>query len=410
MQYCWRATIVAMSICMLMMPNALAISAVELGDGFRITETDLGLQGVAIDPDGESVLIYGNDAYIRYLDAQDPSIQIELLGPSSKNINDADFHPGGQTAFLVGEEGMVLRYAKQDHSVEKAASESSLMFSDISSVAWNTAGDWAYVGSTNGEIWRLRADANGSAEVHVIVGAGDGSIESMDCHTTIRMCVVASTVNGIGVIDRDHVLSWVGGTGYVWNGINCPSGNSNVCVAIAENQNIATIYLNPNDISMSKPDINTLTGLDSYFVGIERQNGDRSLIATIPASLIEHDSLLDASFPWLENNDVEDIELTSGRIIGTWTTGVDSGWIITNRGYVVPFAPPPDESAGLLSIWIALAIPLAMGMVVLSLVYSSSSRLQEWTVKRFGSKTSKKEIDAKDRKLARAKKSNKHRK
>ena len=80
------------------------------------------------------------------------------------------------------------------------------------------------------------------------------------------MCVVASTVNGIGVIDRDHVLSWVGGTGYVWNGINCPSGNSNVCIAIAENQNIATIYLNPNDISMSKPEINTLTGLDSFFV------------------------------------------------------------------------------------------------------------------------------------------------
>ena len=82
----------------------------------------------------------------------------------------------------------------------------------------------------------------------------------------------------------------------------------------------------------------------------------------------------------IENNDVEDIELTSGRIIGTWTTGVDSGWIITNRGYVVPFAPPPDESAGLLSIWIALAIPLAMGMVVLSLVYSSSSRLQAYRV------------------------------
>ena len=104
---------------------------------------------------------------------------------------------------------MVLRYAKQDHSVEKAASESSLMFSDISSVAWNTAGDWAYVGSTNGEIWRLRADANGSAEVHVIVGAGDGSIESMDCHRTIRMCVVASTVNGIGVINDMCKLDWV---------------------------------------------------------------------------------------------------------------------------------------------------------------------------------------------------------
>ena len=67
---------------------------------------------------------------------------------------DADFHPGGQTALIVGERGVVLRYAKQDQSLERAASDFDLDYSKMISVAWNTAGSWAYVGTDDGQLMR----------------------------------------------------------------------------------------------------------------------------------------------------------------------------------------------------------------------------------------------------------------
>ncbi len=382
-------------------PSVLATSAVELGEGISLSDEDLGLNGVATDVDGETAIVYGADAYVRAMDAADPTQQIDLVWPGSQELLDADFHPGGQTAFVVGEGGLVLRYAKQDQSLERAAAESSLNFSDIVSVAWNTGGSWAYVGSAEGQIWRLRAAEDGGAEVHSLAGGGTSPIMAMDCHPTIMMCVIAAAVEGIGIIERDHTFTWVGGTGYPWTGIDCPSGESNYCVAVADNQVVATIELNPNDLSASIPSVNRLPDVNAYFVGIEAQHGDRTLIAATPASLIEHDISLNASFPWLDYSDIDDLNLSSDRIVGTWSTGQNSGWIVTARGYLVPFTAPEAGAASLLTVWIALAIPAATGLVVLSLVYASSPKLRDWTTERIGSDEAKKELAAQKRKQRR---------
>lgn len=379
-------------VLLLAAPSALAGSAVELGDGISLSDADLGLNGVAIDVDGETALVYGADAYVRALDANDPTQQIELVWPGSQELLDADFHPGGQTAFVVGEGGLVLRYAKQDHSLERAASESALNFSDISSVAWNTGGSWAYIGTAEGQIYRLRAAEDGGAEIHPVAGGGSSPIMAMDCHPTIMMCVVAAAIEGIGVISRDHSFTWVGGTGYPWTGIECPSAESEYCVAVADNQIIAMIELNPDDISRSIPSVSSLPDVNAYFVGINAQQGDRSLIAMTPSSLIEHDISLNASYPWLDHSDITDLNLSGDRIAGTWATGENSGWIVTARGYLVPFTGPEADSAGLLSIWILIAIPAATGLVVLSLVLSASPDAQRWYTERFGNKEDKKRL------------------
>jgi len=387
-----RGIFVSVMVMMLASHNVLAVSAVELGGDISLSDQDLGLNGVAVDSDVTTAVVYGEDGYVRVLDANEPAQQVEMTWGGSSELHDADFHPGGQTALIVGEHGVVLRYAKQDQSLERAASDVDLDYAKITSVAWNTAGSWAYVGTEEGQIWRMRVSEDGGAELHALSASGTSSIIAIDCHNTIMMCVVAASVEGIGIIERDHTFTWVGGTGYPWTGVECPSGETPYCVAVADNQIIAHIELNPEDISASIPSISKLQNLDVYFVGIEAQEGDRVLIATTPTSLIEHDISLNGSYPWLEHSDIENLNLSSDRIVGTWATGTDSGWIVTSRGYLCQYAPTSSGSGGLLNLWIVIAIPAATGLVVLSLVYSSSTKMQDWAIERIGNEDERKDL------------------
>ena len=139
-------------VVLLAAPSIFAASAVELGAGISLSDEDLGLNGVVIDGDGETALVFGADGYVRALDAQDPTQQIDLVWPGNEELLYADFHPGDQTALIVGTDGLVLRYAKQDQSLERAAAAVNLEYADMTTVAWNTGGSWAYVGTAEGQL------------------------------------------------------------------------------------------------------------------------------------------------------------------------------------------------------------------------------------------------------------------
>ena len=363
---------------LLLSQNVSGESAVILGEKLSLSDEDLGLEGLVIDGNKESVIVYGSNGYLRVLNASDPINQIELVWPGSHTLLDGDFHPRSETAFIVGEGGLILRYAKQDHSIERAAAESSFMFSELTAVAWNTGGSWAYIGSEDGQLWRMRVAEDGGAETHVLAGSGNSKIMDIDCHISIMMCVVVSTVDGIGIIERDHTFTWVGGTGYSWTGVECPDGATNICVAVADNKILATIELDSNDISKSIPEISSLSGVDAYFVGIDHQYGDRTIISLTPSGLIEHDISINASFPWLENSDIDDLNLTSSGIIGIWSVDKNSGWIVTNRGSLFEYKPPSEKPTELIHIWATISIPLATLLVILSLIVSASPKTRMW--------------------------------
>ena len=180
---------------MLVSHNVLATSAVGLAESLSLSEEDLGLNGVAIDSDATTAVVYGQEGYVRILDANDPHQQVEMVWNGVSELHDADFHPGGQTALIVGDHGVVLRYAKQDQSLERAASDVSLDYAMITAVAWNTAGSWAYIGTEEGQIWRMRAAEDGGAELHALSASGTSEITAIDCHDTIMMCVVLSLIH-----------------------------------------------------------------------------------------------------------------------------------------------------------------------------------------------------------------------
>ncbi len=369
-----------------------AESAVVLDEMDSLSSADLGLNGATLDPSGSWVLAFGEESVMKMINAADPSIQVPMPVIGETVLNDADYHPGGLTALIVGEGGVALRYSAEDHSVTDAGGHDEFGESTLTAVAWNQGGSWAYVGSDDGTIWRMRASADGGAEVHVLEGLGTGSeITEIECHGEILLCVVGTTYDGIAIIDRDHTVHWVGGGIYPWNGLVCPN-TVDVCV-FTSGDAIGMANLDAANPSSSTVSISEISGTGGVFTGIGDQYEDRSIILLTPFSLVEHDAGLNASFPWLENSDVIEFDSTvSGeRIVATWATDRDSGWILTDRGTILSFHPPSEDSwiGGLMGLVIMVVFPLVIFGVVLSILMSMSPRLSHWVTMKIGSEEEK---------------------
>ena len=135
--------ITVMMTAVLISPIVSADSAVELDAIIILDSEDLGIQGIAENPEGDKILIYGADGYAEIIFAKRPEIQIPLSASDNQTMRDADWHPGGGTAFLVGDEGMVLRYASEDYSLTQAGEQLNFGQTQLNAVSWNTAGSWA---------------------------------------------------------------------------------------------------------------------------------------------------------------------------------------------------------------------------------------------------------------------------
>ena len=85
-----------------------AESAVVLDEMDSLSSTDLGLNGATLDPSGRWVLAYGEESMMKMINAADPSIQVPMPVVGETVLNDADYHPGGLTALVVGEGGRSL--------------------------------------------------------------------------------------------------------------------------------------------------------------------------------------------------------------------------------------------------------------------------------------------------------------
>ena len=66
-----RGLLATLIIVLMTTQGVLAVSAVTLGESFSLSDSDLGLNGVAVDSDTDTALVYGNEGYVRVLDAAD---------------------------------------------------------------------------------------------------------------------------------------------------------------------------------------------------------------------------------------------------------------------------------------------------------------------------------------------------
>ena len=394
--------LVGLSI-ILLAPSSLAQSTVELGGSISMGEGDLGIEGISVSDNHDLILAHGANSGIFLLDSNSPENNSHIEWSGDYSLLDSSFHPGGETAIMVGEGGNVLRLTLANSSIEQAGSSSTFGDTLLTSVSWNGDGSWAYIGGEDGWIWRFRGTSEGGMEAIVLENRGDRVISGISCLRGYNICAVTSTLGGIGIIDQEHDLHWIGGFGTPWVDIVCHSSEVPECVAIASDLTVASIIVvvsEPSETRVYDNDIVQLQGFVGAMTGIEVQSDGISLISLAPFGIIEHDKEAGRSFHWLDNIDaVEfDVGISDQRIVGTWGSGFFEGWLITDRGTLVSFGPAyENEDNSILGIWIGIIILGGATLLVASLMASSSPKLSNWLTKRIGSEEERKDVLRKER-------------
>ncbi|MGY8702837.1 MAG: hypothetical protein ACKVGY_00740, partial [Candidatus Poseidoniales archaeon] len=113
-------------------------------------------------------------------------------------MSDADYHPGGKTALIVGEQGIVLRYSKTTGEAVRVGNYLQYANNKLESISWNGDGSWAYIGSEEGNIWRFRGGVDNTSQTYLISKRILSKITSIDCHNQVNLCVVTTLYDGIG--------------------------------------------------------------------------------------------------------------------------------------------------------------------------------------------------------------------
>jgi len=395
-------------------PLVVANSAVGMESVVILDELDLGLEGAAVSPDGKTILAHGAESAIFVIDSEAPANNSKSDFIGSENLMDASFHPSGNTALLVGEEGLVLRFISANNTIENVGGASNFGSTELKAVSWNGDGSWAYIGGEGGWIWRFRELDGGGLEVIPLENRGESDINSISCLRGYNICIVSSSVDGIGVINQEHELFWIGGYGNPWIDVTCPSSTSMECVVISSDLTIARIRMNiedPSKTTIYDNDIVQLQGFggqgfDASMTGIKIQKDGSSLISLAPFGLIEHDLEESKSFHWLDNTDAVDFDasISGERIVSTWGTGPFDGWILTSSGTIVSFTTPTtDEGGTMLEIWIGIIILGGAALMIASLLTSSSPRLSRWVTKKIGSEEERKSVIREERRLSKKK-------
>ena len=394
---------------LLFSPLTMAQSTVMMDSVVILDEGDLGIEGATISPDGKTIIAHGAESTIFVIDSGNPlnNSLVDWQGDSS--LLDASFHPSGKTALLVGGEGTILRLMTSNYSIENAGGASTFGNTELKAVSWNGDGSWAYIGGEGGWIWRFRGLNDGGVEAILLENRGESDINAISCLRSSNVCIVSSSVDGIGIIDQDHELFWIGGYGSPWIDVTCPSIISMECVVISSDLTIARIRINIEDVSkitINDNDIVQLQGFEGTMTGMDIQSDGKSLISLVPFGLIEHDLAESKSFHWLDNIDVVDFDavISGERIVSTWGTEPFDGWIITDRGTIVSFTQADQREGGtLLEIWIGIIILGGAALTIVSLLTSTSPKLSRWLAIKIGSEEERKGAIREERRLSRKK-------
>jgi hypothetical protein len=349
-------------IITILIPIIGADSALELGEIVYLEDSDIGLLGATIDSQNEEVLAYGKNSKIIIINPVNPEDNFDITWNSGFNLTDADYHPSGNTAIIVGESGLVLRYSKETGNVQRVGNFVQFNNDNLESISWNADGSWAYMGSEEGNIWKFRGGIGNSSEVQLISDRILSKVTSIDCHKDVNICIVSTISDGIGIIDDSHRINWIGGTNYPWVDINCPEGNS--CIAISSENNLGAIELNLDKPFESSLKVTYLSSIFGKLMRVEHQNIDVNLI-----SLIEFNSTTGDAFTGIEYNDVKEFSapISDEIIISTWAIDKDRGWILTSQGTAIKYNQIILNSNSSL---LDFLVMLSFLVIILGIIYS----------------------------------------
>ena len=322
-------------------PIVIGESIVDLGRVVSLHDSDVGLENAVSSNNRAIVLAFGVGSTIYKINSTVPENFEEIFWNGSDDLLDADFHPSDESALIVGKNGVVLRFSSSGNNVTDAGGRIFFGQTELNAISWNGDGSWSYIGGQDGWIWRARGTENGGLDVIPIEDRMISDVTGIDCIRERNMCVISTKSDGIGIIDDNHKITWIGGNGYPWKEVVCPENSDTACVAISDDKNIATVNIDIFKVEDSTMEIVQLLELDGLFTDIFHYEDSKSLISLVPFSVIEHDLNEERSYPWLNNSDVTEFstEISNELIIYSWSNGRDNGWIITSSGNIIQFTP-----------------------------------------------------------------------
>ena len=370
-----------------------AAPAVVLSDGGAI-EAPGALLGMDVRPGGEAVLLVGEDGWAHRIDGFEPDrrdLDVELGTGRSVDIHAVDWHPGGATALLVGDMGLLMRYVGDTHAVTNANGSNLLTGRNLIDVVWRPGADVAYIASEDGALWRF---AEGTGPVMLDDGLDTEDIVDLECHRSANVCVVATSQNGLAVIGRSHDVTWLTGTSTTtWSSVSCADPTLNECTAFGLGLSTMAILLDTETASRSATGpVRNLKDSGSEMTGASVAYGGTSLVHLSPLSLIRHDPVNDEAYEHLGPDQVVAFDtLIAGRsLLGAWESGMGTGWFLTTDGDLVGMVPDrSDQESPILETVAGIAVAVALIGSIIGLIFMNSPKLQAAYIRRRNARRSR---------------------
>ena len=387
-----RAPVVALFLAILLIPfHALAdedeeemYSIAKATQISAISDSDLGLNTAQLRPQGDQVLIVGAEGYARLIDSEEPdsrSKDISLTSGKSEDFTALGWHPQGQSALLVGENGQVMRLSLENYALETVGGKGILEGEKQTAINWNRNGDNAYLGGENGSIFRYS-----SADGFTFLDKSSSPVTAIDCHPSpsTRLCVVTTAGDGVAVIDTDHQVSWISNTeGDTWIDVICPTVLRDVCILIGSGKRLAILHLDvekPSASATDSPDV--LSKLEGELTGGSLM-GDGSISLHIaPYSIASYGLEEEMAWAVVLKSDVSgEGSLAGSTMVFTWGSEDADGFVLSSNGLIASISPLKEvEERDLLGM-------VAMGMVAISvpgvlfeMIFKNSKTLQrKWS-------------------------------
>ena len=388
-----RLLAVALVALFVLAVPAAAAPAVVLSDGGSI-EAPGALLGMDVRPGGEAVLLVGEDGWAHHIDGLQPErreLDVELGTGRNVNINAVDWHPGGATALMVGDAGVLLRYVGDTHAITNGNGSNLLMGRDLIDVAWRPGADVAYIASQDGGLWRF---AEGTGPVVLEEGLETQDIVDIECHRSANVCIVATSQDGLAVIGRSHQVTWLTGTSTTtWSGITCADPTLNECTAFGLGLSTMTIMLDTETAARSTTGpLRNLKSIGSEMGGASVAAGGTTLVHISPLGLIRHDPVADEAYEHLGPDQAVafDAQIAGRSILGVWESDVGTGWFLTTDGDLVGMVPDTsDQQSSVLETVAGIAVAVALIGSIIGLIFMNSPKLQAAYIRRRNARRSR---------------------
>jgi hypothetical protein len=385
-----RAPTVALFMALLLIPfHALAqedeegmhsiAKATQIG---AISDSDIGLNEAQLRPQGDHILIAGAEGYARLIDSKEPESRakdISLTSGKTEDFTALSWHPQGESALLVGENGQMMRLSLENYALETVEGKGVLEGEKQTAIAWNRNGDTAYLGGQNGSIFRYS-----SADGFTFLDKSQSPITAIYCHPSpnTRLCVISTAGDGAAVIDIDHQVSWISNTeGDTWVDVICPSVSRDICILIGSGKRLAVLHLDVEKPSASATDTpEVLSTLQGELTG-GSLIGDGSISLHIaPYSVASYGLEEEMAWAVVMKDDVSsEGSLAGSTMVFTWGIEDTDGFVLSSNGLIASISPIKEvKEKDLLGMVVIGMVAISVPGVLFGMIFMNSKTLQRW--------------------------------